>query len=99
MRDVDDSDITSASMAECRRRALTLWPGLDRARLSRARSGRAAARLVAEGTNEPPEVIVAMLGVACAVAPPARPPARSGLLSIRVAGGSPPSACATRARG
>lgn len=98
MRGVDDFDMTAASMADCRRRALTLWPGLDRARLARARSGRAAARLIAEGTNEPPEVIAAMLGVACAVGR-GRSPARTGPLPVRLAGGGPPSAAPTRARG
>jgi hypothetical protein len=63
------------SMVDCRRRVLLLWPGTDRDKLARARDGMAAARLVARGTAESFEVVVALLGDACGIRPPQDRPA------------------------
>jgi hypothetical protein len=79
----DDGQLGGAaitSIAACRARATAIWPGLDRERLSRARTGSAVARLVAARTNEPLEVVVGMLGPACAIEPPQ---ARAGSTGAR----------------
>jgi hypothetical protein len=54
--------VDARSSADCRPRALALWPGIDRARLRRTRGEpRRVARLIEQRTRLPFEVIVAML--------------------------------------
>jgi hypothetical protein len=55
-------NIATATHVDVRVRALALWPGLDRRKLSRTQGDPArVARLVGRRTSLPPEAIVALL--------------------------------------
>jgi hypothetical protein len=58
----DQAISVSPSAPDYRRRALSVWPGLDRARLQRARNDPLRiARLVSRGTSQPIETILVLL--------------------------------------